>query len=200
MGNEVPKGGKRKMIQVPNKEDIEKGKVLHDKIKAHPFRLEPQLYLLDEYDELINNISRLFSRYSELGVDENYRTLYKYHRLEFVTEKIKDVHGNETEYENPIDIWSNPTIALINEAMHDYRELHISLKLNWDNDFLRKKFLEKYIETSEKLLQLLHRVIKNEITTELSFPKTRFYEKEQTIYKYVQNPKYNNDWTLEYFL
>lgn len=196
MENEVQKGEKRKMIPVPNKEDIEKGKILHDKIKSHQFRFEPQLYLLEEYDELIEDIQRLFSRYDEECFDkETWKTTYKYHRVEF--EKRTDKYG---EYMHTIDIWSNPTIALINEAMHDYCGIMMYLKCNWENDFYRKHYLPKYIEMTETLLQLLHKLIDGEIVSECSFPKKQMHfkkENDYTHYKYARNGKYNNEWTLE---
>ena len=37
-------------------EDLDKCKVLHDKIKNHEFRKNPQLYLLDDYAELFEDV------------------------------------------------------------------------------------------------------------------------------------------------
>ena len=37
-------------------EDLDKCKILHDKIKNHEFRKNPQLYLLDEYAELFEDV------------------------------------------------------------------------------------------------------------------------------------------------
>ena len=37
-------------------EDLDKCKILHDKIKSHEFRKNPQLYLLDEYAELFEDV------------------------------------------------------------------------------------------------------------------------------------------------
>lgn len=182
------------MIPFPDNDAIEKGRALHDKIKSHPFRLEPQLGLLDEFHELIEGIHRLYSMYEE----EKYVggiTYYKYHRT--VKEPRSDEHGSWTAY---IDVWSNPTIAIINLAMHDCRGIHWSLKANWDCEFWRKKYLSKYIETTEVLLQLLHKLIDGETVAEVSLPTERIHynkEDDYTRYKYVRSPYYDNDWVLE---
>ena len=180
------------MIEIPAKEDLDKGKDLHDRIKSHPFRMCPQIHWLDEYHELFESVNNLFGRYVHDYFDHNtWRTVYKYHAIE-KEEKNNNDSGTYTHY---VDVWSNPTIALMDESMHDFRGIYRNLKVYWKDDCFRKFYLGKYIETSEIVLQLLHSLIDGNIITEISFPQSR--GKNYTFYKYVRNPKYNNNWTLE---
>ena len=111
-------------------------------------------------------------------------------------ESSKEEKNDDSEtYIHYVDVWSNPTIALIDESMHDFRGIYRNLKVYWKDDCFRKFYLGKYIETSEIVLQLLHSLIDGNIITEISFPQSR--GKNYTFYKYVRNPKYDNNWTLE---
>ena len=47
---------------------------------------------------------------------------------------------------------------------------------------------------------LLHNLIDGELITSMSFPVEGSFSKDQTTYKMVQNPLYDNDWTLEKYL
>lgn len=47
------------MIKEVLKEDLEKGRILHDNIKNHLFRKTPELYLLDEYAQLFEDVNMI---------------------------------------------------------------------------------------------------------------------------------------------
>ena len=69
------------MIKEVLEEDIKKGRVLHDKIKNHLFRKTPELYLLDEYAQLFENINDIFGRYSHEEYDREHNCWnYRYYR------------------------------------------------------------------------------------------------------------------------
>ena len=65
------------MISQPKEKDIERGKILHDKIKNHEFRKSPQHYLLEEYRNLFKDVFTLFGRLAGAEWDEEARE-YKY--------------------------------------------------------------------------------------------------------------------------
>lgn len=184
------------MIKTPTSEDLEKGRELHDKIKNHPFRLCPQIQHLDEYVKLFDLANNLFGRYVLDYFDhDTLKNVYKYHTVE-----KEDRYDGDNKYTHYVDIWSNPTIALLDESMHDLRSISMKLKWYWKDDTFRKGYLGSFIETTEIWLQLLHRLIEGVEINEISFPKDKFSydgKYEYKFYKYVKNPKYNNNWTLE---
>jgi len=191
------------MIAQPTEEDLKKLRILHDKIKNHDFRKAPEKYLLVEYANLLDHeVINYIGQFAHSDYDEkNYRWNYKYYRY------VKDrwLHYKDSSkpdgyfhYNDTAEIWSNPNIALYNVAMHDYRGIIWALKANWDNEYWHKYYFAKFTETSEKLLMLLHALIDGVQITEMSFPKE--HREGQTEYKMVQNPLYDNDWTLEKYL
>jgi len=191
------------MIQYPSEEDLKKLRILHDKIKNHEFRKTPEKYLLDEYSELLDHEAMNYiGRFCHADYDEkNHRWNYKYYR--WVNDRM--LHYKDSSkpdgyfhYQDSAEIWSNPIIGIYNEAMHDYRDIKWSLKSNWDNEFWYKHYFAKFTETSEKLLMLMHALIDGVQITEMSFPKPR--KSDQTEYKMIQNPLYDNDWTFPKYL
>jgi hypothetical protein len=177
-------------------------KKIHDKIKNHEFRKSPEKWLLDDYFDLYDrtlcdNIGRYVYDTDELAKGCSY--LY-YRSVSDRWLHYKDSHSKDGyyHYRDSAEIWANPNIALINEAYHDLRGIKWSLKSNWDNDFYQKKYLGKFIETTEKMLTVLHALIEGVEITEMSYPKE--FREGQTHYKFVRNPLYDNDWTLEKYL
>ena len=47
---------------------------------------------------------------------------------------------------------------------------------------------------------LLHNLIDGELVISMSFPAEKSFSEDQYTYKMVQNPLYDNDWTLEKYL
>lgn len=186
------------------KETIDKLSIIHDKIKSHPFRKSPEKWLLDEYFDLYNNdLLGIIGRYTY--DDDDYKLankgVYLYYRyirdrwFHYKDSSCKDGYFN---FNDNAEIWSNPNIALINEAFHDLRGIKWALKSNWDNEYSKKKYLGKFIETTEKMLTILHALIEGVEITEMDYPKE--HREGQTRYKFVRNPLYDNDWTLEEYL
>ena len=193
------------MIPYPSKEDLDKLRILHDKIKNHEFRKNPQKYLLDEYAELLDHdVLDIIGMYVHDHLDEHYQWTYKYYRYVFDRMKhFKDSHSPDGyfHYKDAAEIWSNPNIGIYNEAMHDFRGIKESLKSNWDNDFWHKHYFGRFTETAEKLLILIHKLIDGELITEMKFPTQRgSFDQKYTEYKFIQNPHYDNDWTEEKYL
>lgn len=184
------------------KETIAKLSILHDKIKNHPFRKSFERTLLDEYfdlydKELLNIIGRYVYDTYELS-NKGIYLYYRYIHDRWLHYKSKDYKDGYFHYNDTAEIWSNPNIALINEAFHDLRGIKWSLKSNWDNDFYRQKYLGKFVETTEKILTILHALINGVEINEMNYPKE--HKEGQTHYKFVKNPLYDNDWTLEKYL
>ena len=84
--------------------------------------------------------------------------------------------------------------------MHDFRGLTWKLKVYWNNPTLFKPLFGKFTETTEKMLMILHNLINGEMITSISFPYENTFSKEQSTYEMVQNPHYDNDWTLKKYL
>lgn len=191
------------MIPVPSKEDIEKLKILHDKIKNHEFRKNPQKYLLDEYAELFKQVYNIIPQFANEEYDyENHCYKYLYYRgVKDRWLHYKDSHKPDGyfHYNDIAEVWSNPTIALYNYSVHDYNGILWKLKSNWDGIHFKDLF-GRYTETAEKRLILIHSIINGELITEMSFPFDRIYSKDYCTYKMVRNPHYDNDWTLEKYL
>ena len=55
------------MLSFPPKEDLEKLKAIHDRIKNHEFRHNPQRYLVKEYAQLFEDAVDIISRYTKDG-------------------------------------------------------------------------------------------------------------------------------------
>lgn len=179
------------------KEDLEKVKILHDKIKSHEFRKNPQMYLLDEYAELFEDANNIFTGWDWDNV--NYQRVYKYHRyvqdrtLHYVRSNSPDGYYH---YKDGAEIYTHPNIA----SMHDFRGLKWKLKADWNNPYLFKPLFGKFIETTEKMLMILHNLINGEMITSMSFPCEGAFTDEQYTYEMVQNPHYDNNWTLKKYL
>ena len=182
-------------------EDLDKCKILHDKIKSHEFRKNPQLYLLDEYAELFEDVDDVLKGWDWVNV--NCQQVYRYYR--YVQDRtlhylMPDSPDGYYHYNGGAEIYAHPNIALIDYAMHDFRGLTWKLKVDWNNPYLFKPLFGKFIETTEKMLMILHNLINGEMITSMSFPCEGAFSKEQSTYEMVQNPHYDNDWTLKKYL
>lgn len=183
------------------KEDLDKCKVLHDKIKNHEFRKNPQLYLLDEYAKLFEEVNNTLEEY-DLD-DHGYNMVHRYYRYvkdRMLHYKTSDSSDGYFHYQDGAEIYANPNIALINYAMHDFRGIWWKLRENWNSQGVFKDLYGKFTETTEKMLMILHNLIDGELVTSISYPVERLFSKDQCTYKMVQNPNYDNDWTLEKYL
>ena len=192
------------MLKEVLKEDLEQGRILHDKIKNHLFRKNPELYLLDEYAQLFEDVNDIFGAYVHEEYDnENHCWKYRYYRsvrdrwLHYVCSSNPDGYFH---FNDAAEIYTNPNIAIMDYAMHDFRGIWWKLKSNWDSPTLYKDNYARFTETTEKILMLLHNLIDGELVTSMSFPVERSFSKDQCTYKMVQNPLYDNDWTLEKYL
>ena len=192
------------MIKEVLEEDIKKGRVLHDKIKNHLFRKTPELYLLDEYAQLFEDVNDIFGRYSHEEYDREHNCWnYRYYRgvkdrwLHYISSNHPDGYFH---FNDIAEIYTNPNIAIMDYAMHDFRGIWWKLKSNWDTPTLYKDNYGRFTETTEKILMLLHNLIDGELITSMSFPAERSFSEDQHTYKMVQNPLYDNDWTLEKYL
>ena len=190
------------MFKPISQETLDKLRVLHDKIKNHEFRKSPEKYLLDEYFDLYDDdIIKLIGRYVYDTYELSNKGIYLYYR--YVRDRVLHYKDSSSpdgyfHFKDNAEIWANPNIALINEAYHDLRGIKWALKSNWDNDFYKQKYLGRFIETTEKILTILHALIDGIDITEMDFPKE--HHDGQTNYKFVRNPLYDNDWTLEKYL
>lgn len=184
-----------------NKEDLEKLKVLHDKIKNHEFRKNPQLYLLEEYAKLFEAVNDVIEEFDwdEHDCNRIYR-YYRYVKDRMLHYKMSDSPDGYFHYQDGAEIYANPNFGLINYAMHDFRGITWKLKSNWDNPTFFKDLYGRFTETTEKMLMILHNLINGELVTSISYPTERTFSKDQCTYKMVQNPHYDNDWTLEKYL
>ena len=191
------------MFKPITEETLSKLKVIHDKIKNHPFRKTLERYLLDEYFDLYDrDLLKIIGRYEYNDYELTNNGEYLYYRYvsdRWLHYKDENYKGGYYHYHDNTEIWSNPNIALINEAYHDLRGIKWTLKSNWEkSDYLKKKYLGRFIETTEKMLTILHALINGVEISEMDYPKE--YKDGQTHYKFVQNPLYDNDWTLEKYL
>lgn len=124
---------------------------------------------------------------------------YRWVRDRWLHYKDSSKESGYFDYNDSAEIYTNPIIGIINYAWHDFRGIKWRLKTNWNTD-LYKDLFGRFTETSEKILTLLHALINGEIITEMSFPEEWAYSNKTTHYKFVQNPLYDNDWTLEKYL
>ncbi len=181
-----------------SEETINKLSLLHDKIKNHPFRKSPELYLLDEYYELCDKgLDNIIGKYVYDTYELSKEGIYLYYRSihdRWLHYKDSSFPDGYFHFNDITEIWSNPNIALINESFHDLRGIMWALKSNWK----RSEYLGKFIETTEKNLTILHALIEGIDITEMNYP--RKYREGYTNYKFVRNPLYDNDWTLEKYL
>ena len=175
---------------------------IHSKIKNHEFRKSPEKWLLDEYFDLYDKtLLGIIGRYVYDTDELAHKRIYLYYRsvsdrwLHSIDHRFKDGYFH---CRDSAEIWANPNIALINEAYHDLRGIKWCLKSNWDNAFYWKIYLGRFIETTEKMLTVLHSLIEGVEITEMSYPKE--HREGQSHYKFVRNPLYDNDWTLEKYL
>lgn len=180
-------------------EEIKKGWEIHNKIKNHDFRKKPELYLLDEYENLIyNQMYKLVCGYSvkDIVTNENGKKVYEYafHNLE---KKICNVSWAKEPQRISIDIWSNPNIALINEAIHDHNGIKWRLSSAWRNgdDAKVKILLSKYIETTELMLMVFHKLLEGLEVSEIKYPKDNNVNGTYSYVRFERNPRFNNYWT-----
>ena len=113
------------MLKEVLQEDLEKGRILHDKIKNHLFRKSPERYLLDEYAKLFEDVNDVFGAYVHEEYDnENHCWKYRYYRsvrdrwLHYVCSSNPDGYFH---YNDAAEIYTNPNIAIMDYAMHDFR-------------------------------------------------------------------------------
>lgn len=179
-------------------EEIKKGWQIHNQIKNHDFRKSPELYLLEEYDELISKkMCGLISGWSveDIVTNENGE---KVHEKAFLNSqrKVCNVSWSSKPEKIWIDVWSNPNIALINYAIHDYNGIRWRLASEWRAGHDIKILLGKYIETTELMLMIFHKLLQGEIISEIKFPREcgDSYEYVQ----FIRNPKFNNYWTRDW--
>ena len=191
------------MIATPSKEDIQKLQILHDKIKNHEFRKNPQQYLLDEYANLFEDVNKVIGRYSFEKINP---TTYEREYLYYRTVKDRILHYKDSHFadgwfhcNDVAEIFSNPTIAIMDYAMHDFRGIKWKLNHYWNTTSFKDAFA-RFTETTEILLSMLHRLIEGELVTKVSFPVETLYSKNYSTYEMVKNPLYDNDWTLTKYL
>lgn len=182
-------------------EDLDKCKILHDKIKGHEFRKNPQRYLLDEYAGLFEDVNDICAEFD--WDDKSYQRIYRYYR--YVNDRTlhylkSDSPDGYFHLNGGAEIYTHPNLALINYAMHDFRGIWWRLKSNWDRPAFFKDLYGRFTETTEKMLMILHNLINGEMITSISFPYERSFSKEQSTYEMVRNPHYDNDWTLKKYL
>lgn len=157
------------------------------------------MYLLDEYAKLFEEVNNALEEYDW----ENYNRVYRYYRYvkdRMLHYKMSDSPDGYFHYQDGAEIYANPNFALINYAMHDFRGIWWKLRENWDSHTVFKDLYGKFTETTEKMLMILHNLIDGELVTSISYPVERLFSKDQCTYKMVQNPHYDNDWTLEKYL
>lgn len=192
------------MLKEIDKEDLDKARILHDKIKNHLFRKSPEKYLLDEYAQLFEDVNDVIGRYvGEEYDEENHDWKYKYYRwvrdrwLHYRERNFKDgyFHFNDTA-----EIFTNPNIAIMDYEMHDFRAILWKLKNNWDSPSLHADSYGRFTEITEGILTVLHSLINGELIATMKFPSTQSFSTDCCTYEMVQNPLYDNDWTLEKYL
>jgi len=190
------------MFKPISKETLDELRVLHDKIKNHPFRKSLERYLLDEYFDLYDkSLLDIIGTFVYDTPELSNKHIYLYYRSvrdRWQHYKCSDFKDGYFHFNDSAEIWANPNIALINEAFHDLRGIKWALKSNWDNDFYKQKYLGRFVETTEKMLTILHALIEGVEISEMDYPKE--HKEGQTHYKFVKNPLYDNDWTLEKYL
>lgn len=182
-------------------EEKKKAWELHDNIKNHEFRAQPKNYLLEDYGDLIyNGITKLFGGWLE---DENGE-----YRFEDIIHKARWVSWQKEPYDTKenrgcgINVWSNPNIALLNDSIHDFNGIRWWLRGIWKESADPQTYqvlLGKLIETSEIQLMLLHKLLEGVDITTMKFPKDNQLVGSYTEYSYVQNPRFGNLWTREWF-
>ena len=184
-----------------NEEELKKGWEIHNKIKNHDFRKQPELYLMDEYEDLIyNKMYVLVSgwRAKDIVTNENGEKVYEYsfHNLE---RRLCNVSWSNKPETISIDVWSNPNMALINDAIHDFNGIRWRLKSVWKSGGDTTVLLGKFIETTELMLMIFHKLLEGEDITEVKYPKDNSIPGTYSFYQYVRNPKFNNNWTYPWF-
>ncbi len=186
-------------------EEIKKGWIIHDKIKNHDFRKQPELYLLEEYENLVyKQLYELVCGWSvkDIVTNENGEKVYEYafHNLE---EETCNVSWSSTPQTISIDVWSNPNIALINDAIHDFNGIRWRLRSRWNSmgidDPITQILLGKFIETVELMLMLFHSLLDGVEITEVKYPKDNSNKDSYVLYRYERNPRFNNNWTYPCF-
>lgn len=180
-----------------NEEELKKGWEIHNKIKNHDFRKQPELYLMDEYEDLIyNHMYVLVSgwRAKDIVTNEKGEKVYEYsfHNLERC---LCNVSWSKKPETISIDVWSNPNMALINDAIHDFNGIRWRLKSVWKSGGDTTILLGKFIETTELMLMIFHKLLEGEEITEVKYPKDNSIPGTYSFYQYVRNPKFNNNWT-----
>lgn len=178
-------------------EEIKQGWLIHDQIKNHPFRKCPELYMFDEYADLIKKMTDFVCGWivEDIVTNENGEKVYEKAFVNVKRNLLCNVSwANEPKRIN-IEVWSNPNIAIINDAVHDYNGIKWRLKYRWSKGDDVRVTLGKYIEMSELMLMLFHRLLEGEEIAEVQLPKDDSVEGTHELYKYVRNPKFDNYWT-----
>lgn len=180
-----------------NEEEIKKGWAIHDQIKNHDFRKTPELYLLEEYDDLFAH--KLYDIVCGWGkrdivTNENGEKVYEYSFCK-LERKVCNVSWSNKPESISIEVWSDPNIALINYAIHDYNGIRWRLSSRWKNGGDVKVLLSKYIETTELMLMIFHKLLEGEEVSEVKYPKDNSVDGTYSYVQFVRNPKFDNYWT-----
>lgn len=180
------------------KEDIEPAKTLYNTIVNHKFNKKQTKKLLDEYDEYIEDIHRLLNKPNHYNL-EKYVYEYKYFRyINIPTEFVDKSTGNIIQSHKHVEIWSIPNVGILESAMHDYRHIKSTMKFRWDDEKERERLLNLYKITCEKILYVFSELINGRYVTKMEFPVENPWSRlgPNKVFEYVQNPKYDFDWTL----
>jgi len=178
-------------------EEIIKGWGIHNKIKNHDFRKCPELYLMEEYEDLIyNKMVGLINGWSvkDIVTNENGEKVYEGAFCNLKRE-LCNVSWSKKPEMISIEVWSNPNIALINDAVHDFNGIRWSLQSIWKSGGDIKIKLSKFIETTELMLMIFHKLLEGEEITEIKYPRNNNIDGTYTYYKYERNPRFDNYWT-----
>lgn len=181
-------------------EEIKKGWIIHDKIKNHDFRKCPELYLMEEHEDLIyHQMYDLICgwRVEDIVTDENGEKKYQkaFVKLE---RKVCNVSWSKKPEMISIEVWSNPNIALINDAIHDFNGIRWKLRSIWKSGGDINILLGKFIETSELMLMIFHKLLEGDEITVIKYPRDNSVKNTYSEYQYVRNPKFDNYWTASW--
>ena len=180
------------------KEDIEPAKTLYNTIVNHKFNKKQTKKLLDEYDEYIEDIHRLLDYPNHYNLDKHVYE-YKYFRyINIPTEFVDKSTGDIIQSHKHVEIWSIPNVGILESAMHDYRHIKSTMKFRWDDEKERERLLNLYKITCEKILYVFSELINGRYVTKMEFPIENPWSRlgPNKVFEYVQNPKYDLDWTL----
>jgi len=175
--------------------EIKEGWNLHNKIKYHDFRKDPQPYLFDEYVEEFKKLFKLFPAYTPDGeyIDENGFTRFTYPFREG-DKKMCNVTWSSKPQSIYIDRWSIPNIALLSESIHDFNAIVSFLRSSFASKTDYNMLLAKFIEMTEIQLMLVHSLLEGKLVSSVKFPKP--YKDGYNEVTLIQNPLFDGSWTF----